>query len=213
MHHQWPQDLVKKMSSLCAPLLAQGSGISLERLQIISVDIAMRPHLTANHAVLVRDVENDTICLSQNLKLADERSCTVTVRYFVRGRRQFFKPVQDANLSHDGAYPSVTSSAIKAFFKALGEDNSALYDQDLAQLMGRRDVTVPTVMLMALGLEYIMKEHEIATTCDIEATFFRAVHVKQQLAIGHRNNEHGHLLQLFADNDLAFSLVVNDIAL
>ena len=181
---RWPSTLIKDFSSMLSPLMAHGSSISFERLQLVSIGIKLgERHFSST--VMTKDADGNFIRLAKNINLANDSYAQCIVCFFVRGQRQYFKHPEQTKVLATSRFPGIAKGDIEAFFAALGEVNTALYDRELAHLIGRREVMVPSSMLLACCLEYALDVAEIEPHAHFEINFFHAVTVGEQLAIGH----------------------------
>lgn len=198
--YAWPLSMARLFNSSLMPLLAQGSQISLERLQVVSMSIALK-NVCSSTKTSLKHVDEDFLTLEHCVEYEPGNFATVSIRYFVRGRRQYFRNNPPAHaFTHDVMLPPICEHDIRDFLRAIEQPNSALHEKDQAQLVGRRDVMVPSQMVMALCLNEALK---ISRGRDflckrVEADFLRTVWVKEELRLSYSDCGERIELGLFA---------------
>jgi hypothetical protein len=205
VQRRWPWALVKNFSSVFMPLMAQGSLVSLERLQLVNIAIALCAHGISS-ASMTKDNDGNFMSVTESIVLATNLYAECRVRFFVRGRQQYFKhPAQKTALPTIMLSP-VSEAAIEVFMNELGQVNSALYDREIARLSGREKVLVPSLMVISCCLEYALNVAPLNPPTQFELDFFSAVGAGDQLAVGHVVNDSELSVALYATDKLAVTL-------
>lgn len=140
---------------------------SLERLQLIKMNFSSTSENTDGEPGLTRSGDlNQFLTLTTHI---DNCSCAIT--YFLRGMRRYYRITPEPCVGEVRALSPITPVEIEKFFAALDQKNSCLWNDDLAKLVGRAQVLVPTQMLIALLFEQLSLEN----ASNIDMDFHRAI--------------------------------------
>jgi hypothetical protein len=206
----WPATLVKNMPGLLVKLLEQKTGESLERLQLIDIDIKVLPKADSKAPSLWEKVAMDRSSegrdnfLSLQGHLAGPEPLVVQVKYFVRGARKFYRP--DVAIS-SGLSPSpwlaIEREWVIKNLKDYGQENSSFTEQALAQLNGRQEVQVPSHLLLGEVLEETLKQWSIekAELTHFVVRFLAGVSLSRHLSRGISVSDRGVEGMIFSEGD------------
>lgn len=210
----WPAILVKNMPGLLVKLLEQKTGESLERLQLIDIEIKVlaradsdAPSLWENVA-LERSAEERDNFLSLTGHLSGSQPLVVRIKYFVRGVRKFYRPdvAISQGLPHS-PWLAIDREWVIKNLKAYGQENSSYTQQALAQLNGRQEVQVPSHLLLEAVLEETLgqwSEHKAELTHFV-VRFLAGVSLRKNLSRSIIVGDAGVQGVIFSDDDAVIS--------
>ncbi len=160
----WPTTLMKAFPSLLVKLLDQKEGESLERLQLVHVDIRLTASESKNPGIwekvaLERSSEGKDHFLTLSGQLKGPDSLLIKVKYFVRGIRKFYKNSVEIEPTQElKAWQNLDREWVIENLKALHQENSALSDEALAELNGRQEVQIPSHLMLGAIIDEALKE-------------------------------------------------------
>lgn len=206
----WMVELARMIPELLMILLDQSQAQSLERLQLVSLAVSIADGASQHHMPKLRHVTQTRFGTNHEFlrvfgehDLDDGRVMHVTVTYYVRGQRKFYRPepcAQGAGVTSELGF--VSREQVKEFFESLERPNTFFYAKELAELNGRPDVVVPSQMILLLMLASCYAEFKtrVENFC---ATFHRAIMVNHPLSIV-IDRDH---VSLMSESNLVASLV------
>jgi hypothetical protein len=209
----WPIHLVQALPRLLIKTLDQRVALSLERLQLISISAEYlgRSHhssqpLEFTNIALSEIDPLSCVTLRGDLLDGDMVTVRVAVTFFVRGAKRFFRPPE--YVFHQAKYKQLrplASNDIRAFLSLLGQDNSMLYDSDLAHLSGRSAPEIPSQMVFLLLL---LQSSMVASKefNQLHVTFFRTIKQQQPLQFLYDQKTSGFSSALATENGMAAAL-------
>lgn len=149
----WLSSLNRGLPTILVQLLGQKEGESLERLQLIQVEIKLLESTEKPEVSLERHTEGADHFLSLHGVLHGAQPLDVRIRYFVRGQRKFYKPNLVAPENYEmNPWLTIDRDWVIHSLNADGQDNSALFSRELAQLNGRKDIQVPSHLVLSAAL-------------------------------------------------------------
>ena len=208
----WPVCLLRALPTLLMKLLERVSGISLERLQLIHVEIEL--HKASGHESAPfadaqmsreRSATHRLLKLSGTLATKGGLALKLCVTYAERGAKKYAKPQIDEEGLSPYAKKSLSAEDIKVFLKALGQDNRFFYDAEIARLNGLPNLFVPAPLLI---FELISEAHKLMKK---EArfyyfTFLEAIPLDHELSLSVAESENGLTLVMKAGPNEAVQL-------
>lgn len=180
-HYFWP--LVCALPDLLSGLIEKESCQSLERLQLLSLEIEhnQKP-LDAAYFAQKQVLEEGQMLVLSGVLMADKtEAAKVKINYFMRGARKFFlvKPVEidgEARL-----LKAIDFADVEQFFLAQGQDPSFFTNKELSELNGIVKPLVPSLMIIDLMLKEAHKEYPLAQKFILE--FKKGVKITEALSI------------------------------
>lgn len=208
----WPMIFLKKLPQLLVSLLEQKHAQSLERLQLVSLEI----HLISNDpalgdGALFRDIKvsrsdqlQKILSLKGDLYLDNIMLMQASVHYAVRDQKKFHK-VSPYVHSKGGIkhFLSIKKEHVEEFFKTIAQSNSMFVDHNLMRLNGRDAALVPSQMLIFLLLATALKQENYQR---IEISFITSIRQEQPLFLSYGHNELGFCANLDTEEGTAVSL-------
>lgn len=186
----WPLKLIETLPALLKPLLARGELISLERLQLIGIDVALGQMSERRDLELRREKEglHRFVLLQGHVALGEGGSADMLIRYAERGAKKFFFPTKAERPLKTQALAPISVSDIKDFYHAVGQDNPLFYNTKLAELNGFPSLFVPAELLMlrliaAAEVRFGMRFQRYSFS------FWHAIPVGVELSLGVGENE------------------------
>lgn len=201
-----PLDLVRALPKLLLELMKRGSSQSLERLQLLSLSIEPKPF--DKDALLVKPQATKTvsgISLKGDLVIL-KNTFGVTIDYFLRGERKFLKVESEYPKGTTGYdLKPVSLASIENFFKVLGQSNSFFFNQDLAELNGRRAIQIPSQMLIYLILTESLKASPFRWQ-NLMIKFYQTAFADENLAFSYGEDHGRNYSVITCDDKLILSL-------
>lgn len=199
----WLEILVQSIPNLLTTLLHQAQPPSLERMQFIGLNLSLHPfdsHKAISpsfRGVEIHTKSEQQLTLSGQLMNGEEALLDITLVYFIRGQRQYYKHPALPSLDTIATLPGITKEDIGAFFKAIHCPCDYFIDEDLAQLNGQKQLTVPSIMILAILIHRALIENPIAT--ELGASFFQMIPEKTPFTLATTKNP-TPMLGLIANN-------------
>jgi len=185
-------------------LLDQAQGESLERLQLVSVDLELTPkcpNLDEQNIKRTSAGVDNFLILESTLSIDENSSAKIRVNYFIRGARKYFKTPVIPMLPH------ALIPVKKIECADLGQENSIFYDQALAELNGHPEIIVPSEAIIAWLVNYALGIWpEQRENLVFRLNFYAAVFVHQELSLGQELSENKLLIALYAGENTAVVL-------
>ena len=171
LKNHWLNNLATAWSQILISLLDQEHGESLERLQLVSVDIEI---LTQNinsqkaHLSRISEAQNNFLVLTSYIDFLK-----ITIKYFIRGARKYYKP-QEINLSGELInLDPIKINNIQDFFT-----NNYFYDKDLQELNGYTNIIIPNHIIIIGLIQECLRNHNYK---NFNFTFYRALFCEQNI--------------------------------
>lgn len=209
----WPRMLAKALPLLLTRLLDPKQGESLERLQLINVEINFEPRIKRLEHSECADMNlsrssighNNFLTLEGLLTMSPDISCKVGLTYFVRGQRKYFK--HDLSIKEPSSCLSVqafTPQDIQDFFASLGQANTFFHDQALSELNGRSQIPVPNQLIITKMLDEALAFNYPSSR--FAFTFCNSVFIGQDLKLSCDQDAVKLQAILYANNEPAIVL-------
>lgn len=211
LRQEWLLSLTRAWPNILVALLDQAEGESLERLQLVSLELAIilgsQNLKKANLKRVNAGVENFLI-LESALSVDENKSVHISIKYFIRGARKYYKaPISEDLPAGFIQVSKIEASHIKEFFARCGQENSFFYDHDLAELNGHPEVIVPTQAIIAWLVNYALGIWQAESrNLSFRFNFYAAVYVHQELSLGYELDAQKLKLALYAGENLAVFL-------
>lgn len=208
----WPVSLMQALPSLLFTLLEQGHGISLERLQLIHVDIELAKvaglksaSFADVHLARECDASHRFLKLFGRLAIKDGQELNVVITYAERGAKKYAKPKLENKDFVPYAKKTLRAQDVKDFLQALGQDNPFFYDAEIGRLNGFPYLFVPSPLLMfeliTLAQKLMKKEARF-----YYFTFLAAIPLDHELSLAYAEDEEGLTLIMKAGPNEAVQL-------
>lgn len=177
--HTWPSELVQALPELLGELLKQHRPPSLERMQLVTIDLKL---LDAGHdktgalswgKKLLIKKPDQFLALNGTLHKDSKPLLEITIDYFLRGQRQFFRHAAPPELGNSKTLPAITADDIHSFFTSISQNNDFFTNADLALLNGLPCPPVPSQMLLAMLINHALLELPLAQRFTIH--FYQAL--------------------------------------
>jgi hypothetical protein len=176
--------------SLLTPLIEQQGGESLERLQLISIELYYSKDIQVSFQRERFHIDgNNFIKLFNN---------NIKIIYFVRGAKKYFKSPINFIAKNLELINIIDENNIRDYY--IRDNNNFFYDKDLAYLNGHNYIAIPAPMIIATLLKYIDKLEVKLRSLSI--TFYALAKAGQILSIGYEINNSKLSVGLYADKEL-----------
>lgn len=211
--HTWPSELAQALPELLGELLKQHQPPSLERMQLVRIDLKLLD--TGNNKTgalwwskksLIKKPDQ-FLTLSGTLHKDNNPLLEITIDYFLRGQRQFFRQTAPLDLSDTRVISAITTDDVSSFFTTLGQGNEFFLDTQLARLNGLAFPPVPNQMLLAMLISHALVELPQAQLFCLY--FYQALPQEKPLRLVSRCNEHAYTLGVSTAEGIAASIVVS----
>lgn len=209
---EWPTILLQKLPALLNRLLDKGVGASLERLQLIKIEISHLDSrgpfensfydITLNHTI---SSAHKFIELAGTLALNEERRLKVIVTYAMRGEKKYWRPKPFIKAPDFHPIEAISALDVKLFLKKINQNNSFFYDQELSQLNGFPHLFVPASLVIHMLIKFSQKLMKNEPRF-FSFTFFEALPILEDLAISITEHDEGLSLLLKAGPNQAVQL-------
>jgi hypothetical protein len=213
----WPVLLARSLPILLTKLLASEYGQTLERMQLVSIGIKIlgryekidEASYFSDIKIVSSDLCDQFIYVKSYFMSMNKKILGLSIKYFIRGQRKFFKPqIQLYLLDKQDHLLPISETDIIAFFNFLGQNNSFWFSHKLAELNGRSNVTIPSQMLLTLGLLQglsLMGEKKSSYRY-FELNFHQVLKKNQPLVMSYGENQQEFRLNIASDQGLVISL-------
>lgn len=199
----WPKALVAALPKLLTKLIALDSCQSLERLQLIGLNIHLLDKKAESEPFIETGLKKEGNKLQLFGKLNGPKA-EITVNYFMRGARKFHRVEPKTIEAEKEKSIEISLSDVAHFFKNIGQENSFFYDQALSELNGIKRLVIPTLVLINLLLE----EAQDVLGQNYAFDFIFAPKIEQSLKIASGKSDQGFYYALLADGEKALELLV-----
>lgn len=213
----WPWILAKALPDLLQHLCSHNKAPSLERMQLVDIKIDLHDDVAildgqasfANVGININHPAKDRLVLSGDLISGSSHVLSLTVGYFLRGERQFLKtnPLDLVFIKNE---VHVKEADIKSFFSSIDQDNNYFYDQALSHLNGRPMPSIPSQMILAWLLHYILSSDTPTLYRGFYFAFHAGISLKSRLEVGQTNHLADKYFALFADDACAVSVQITE---
>lgn len=144
----WIASLQQELPLFLVKLLSQREGESLERLQLVDVEIKLVQSPLVQEVSLQRFSESGNNFLELRGGIKGSTPLDVRIRYFVRGQRKFFKPSITQEECVMTPWRAMDRQWVINSLSEYKQENSSLTSPELAQLNGRTDIHVPNHLVL-----------------------------------------------------------------
>jgi hypothetical protein len=204
IEQDWLKELSQKWPTLLVNLLDQKEGESLERLQVLSCLIELKPNNNnVENKNLVREkINNSRFLILNNYIIFKNLLVSIKIKYFIRGQRKYYNNKFEANNYNLINIGRLDNTVMKYFYT-----NSLFYDSSLAQLNGYADVIIPSDFLISKLISYACKNTKATRFYFV---FFSSVKIGEELSISETTavDKKNHIY-LYHDNKPALSLEIS----
>ncbi len=200
----WPKALVAALPKLLTKLIALDSCQSLERLQLIGLNIHLLDKKAASEPeILDTSLKKEGNKLQLFGKLKGPKA-EITINYFMRGARKFHR-VEPKIIDDLKEKPiEISMGDVADFFKNIGQENNFFYDQALSELNGINRPVIPTLVLIDL----LLQQTKDVLGQNYSFDFIFAPKIEQSLKIASGQSDQGFYYALLADGEKALELLV-----
>jgi hypothetical protein len=203
----WPFELIKAMPDLLILLLRQNQPPSLERMQLVSMDVELldesinKPGSVTWTQKILTAQPNQFLTLSGQLLRNELPVANIAIHYFLRGQPRFFKPSPPPSLGNQENLPALSAQDVEAFFLGLGQPNDFFNNRDLARLNGQPYALVPNHLMVALMVCHALQYQP--SLMRISLTFYQAVEQNKPLVMFSQLDKQGVTLGMGTDKGIA----------
>lgn len=216
LEHEWLKKISRAWPSLLEYLLDQEHGESLERLQLVSINLELdAPNLPSTSIKRTKIAHDNFLELESTLSLDENKSIKISINYFIRGARKYFKMSPEQSFLGDiVAVEKISALKIKDFFTKLGTANNFFYDADLAELNGHPQIIIPSEAIIAWLLHYCLTlwPNTKNSLTSFNLNFYSALLVNQELNLGQELDNQALKLVLYAQENVAVVLQAGCLA-
>lgn len=189
-----------RLPELLVRLLQQRDGISLERLQLVSLSIlACEEALSDTVELRYYQENNDNFLLLEEYFQYDNKIYLIKIVYFMRSKKKVFVP----KILLTKEFKLVQEFRIS---KNENQDNSIFYDQELNLLNGKKNIPVYMGFIISKLLAFMPKNY-ILSACVYN--FYHEIIIDEPLTLYSSSEENNYELQLIQDNKLCLSLLLD----
>ena len=157
--NEWTSSLMQEIPQMLVKLLDQKNGESIERLQLVDVEISLGKK---NQGETISQLKRYSSANNNFIHVCSfiyDHSLDIRIAYFVRGQKKFYQPT--AQMSQQflwEAWMSIDRAWVHNALKDAGQENSALSSLELAQLYGRKDIQIPSQLVLFLLIKEALEE-------------------------------------------------------
>lgn len=174
--NSWSAKALKLLPQMLIKLLEQKNCQSLERLQLVQVDFKLEAPLNEEEIVLSKkhiflvDEDDQFMTLSGHITQQEQNIISLSVKYFKRGEKKFFKWDK----------PPLLNNKISFSLDEKERSNKSQQEsKDLASLMGRKRIALDNIKLMEAMLAHV--ETQVS---HLSFNFIDSIYAEQELTIG-----------------------------
>jgi hypothetical protein len=203
----WLMAFLKYLPRLLMEVLRPQNGLSLERMQLVSLQIKLPPKDSKEITdpnwidIKIEKKPDHMVTLSGTLIQNESVILYINIDYFLRGQKQYYQhlPIQyNFNTIKEFA---IDHDEVNQFFNNLMLENDYFLNQNLAQLNGHKKLPVPSLVLITLLLNMLANEMAQKKACAIN--FYSSAFLDEKLTLSESCHDGHNFLGLLTQSGLS----------